>query len=92
MLQQLLQNEDSLALVLVFGTGAIAVLVFGVGWVIVSLAQIFSAYRLKQLMIERGMTPEEIDQVIRAKCSPDPWPPRKPGKVPVEKDARAFHA
>ena len=90
MWEQLLQNEDSLALLLVFGTGAVAVLIFGGGWVIVSLAQIFSAHRLKQLMIERGMTPEEIDKVIKSAPDSAQWPPRKPGKVPAEKEPRGY--
>jgi len=90
MIEQLFQNEDSLALVLVFCTGIVAVVIFGCGWVLVSLAQIFSSHRLKQLMIERGMTPEEIDKVMRAEAT-SPWSPRKPAKAPPEKDPR-YHA
>lgn len=85
MIEQILQHEDSLAIVMVFSMAITAILVFGSGWIVVSVAQIISHHRLKHMMIERGMTPEEIDKILKSTAQLPGWPPGKPSKAGHEK-------
>ena len=86
MLEELVRNEDSLVIASLFAAGITAIVVFGCGWVVVSLAKIFTDGRLKRLMIDREMTAEEIERVVRAGSEesseisekPKGAPPRKP--------------
>jgi len=72
MLEQIVAHEDTFALAAVFGTMITAIVVFGGGWVVVSVVRILSRDRLKNLMIDRGMSPEEIKQVLQA--GSEVWP------------------
>jgi len=62
----ILQNEDTVALIGAFSVAAIAV----VGALWYRLARFRTEADLKQSMIERGMSVEEIERVLKAK-SPD---------------------
>ena len=66
MLEDLVRDEDVFMIAALFATGITAIVVFGCGWVVVSITRILSDARLKHVMIDRGMTAEEIAKVIEA--------------------------
>ena len=66
MLEQIASHEDSLAIVCFSFVGIVAIVVIGVGCTLVSVLKIWAHSRLKQLMLERGMSPSEIEQVLKA--------------------------
>ncbi len=66
MLEQLIKNEEALTVVCFSAVGIVAILVFGIGWTLVSLVKLSAHTRLKQQMLDRGMPPSEIEQVLKA--------------------------
>jgi hypothetical protein len=66
MLEEIVRNEESLTVLCLSVVGIVAILVFGVGWTLVSLAKVFAHSRLKRQMLEQGMSPSEIEQVLKA--------------------------
>jgi hypothetical protein len=46
--------------------GLAAIVVFGVGTVLVKLLRIYADYHLKSQMLDRGLSPAEIEQVLKA--------------------------
>jgi hypothetical protein len=65
-LKEIVSNEGTFAMSAVFGTGIVVVVVVSVCSAIVNVVQIVSRDRLKHLMIERGMSPAEIKEVLQA--------------------------
>jgi len=66
MLEQIAGDEESLTVVCLSVVGIVAILVFGFGWTLVSVLKVITHTRLRQQMLERGMSPSEIEQVLRA--------------------------
>jgi hypothetical protein len=66
MLEEIAGNEESLTVVCVSVVSIVAILVFGFCGTLVSLVKQSSHNRLKQQMLERGMSPLEIEQVLKA--------------------------
>jgi len=55
----------------VFIVGVVAIIIFGVGGTLVKLVRSVLDYRLKSQMLDRGMTPHDIEQVLRAQSPED---------------------
>ena len=66
MLEQIAGNEESLTVVCLSVVAIVAILVFGLAGTLVSLVKISAHSRLKQQMLEQGMSPSEIEQVLKA--------------------------
>lgn len=49
--------------------GLTAIVVFGLGATLVKLVRTIVDYRLKAQMLDRGMSPQEIEQVLNAQSS-----------------------
>jgi hypothetical protein len=72
---ELLVKGDNFPIAATFATVIVAIIVVGSCLAVVSVVRILSRDRLKHLMIERGMSPEEIKQVLEADC--EVWPHRR---------------
>ena len=66
MLEQIVADEESLAIVCFSLVGIVAIVVFGIGGTLVSVLKLSAHTRLKQQMLERGMSALEIEQVLKA--------------------------
>ena len=84
MLEQIAADEESLAIVCFSLAGIVAIVVFGIGGTLVSVLKLSAHTRLKQQMLERGMSALEIEQVLKAgsdepkgKCDQPTNPPQR---------------
>jgi hypothetical protein len=84
MLEQLAADEESLAIVCFSLVGIVAIMVFGLGGTLMSVLRLSAHTRLKQQMLERGMSALEIEQVLKAgsdgakgKCDQPTNPPQR---------------
>jgi hypothetical protein len=66
MLEQIAGNEEALTIVCLSIVGIVAILVFGGSYTVISILTVIAHARLKQQMLERGMSPSEIEQVLKA--------------------------
>ena len=66
MVEQLLADEESLFIVCAAIVGVVAILVFGLGNMVVTIVKTKATFQLKQQMLQRGMAPFEIEQVLKA--------------------------
>jgi hypothetical protein len=71
MLAEAFWNEDTLAVALIFGVPIVSVVVSVLASYWFKIERVRSENDLKQSMIERGMSVEEIERVIAAKPSKD---------------------
>jgi hypothetical protein len=85
MFEELARDEEVFFVAALFATIAVVVVVVSCGSVIVQLARIFSNDRLKRLMIERGMTADEIERIVQAGSNDSRPSGGKPEVPPVRK-------
>ena len=88
MLEQIAANEESLAIVCFSLVGIVAIVVFGIMGSIVSLAKLSAHTRLKQQMLERGMSALEIERVLRAGSDESKGKTNEPKNTHAGKDDR----
>ena len=66
MWEEIASDSESLTVVCLSLVGIVAILVFGICGTVVSLVKVSTHARLKQRMLELGMSPSEIEQVLKA--------------------------
>lgn len=66
MMASLFNNEEALFILCGCIAGVAAIVVFGGGGLLVQALRISAEARLKQQMLQRGMSPVEIEQVLSA--------------------------
>jgi hypothetical protein len=66
MWEEIASDTDSLMIVCFSFVGIVAILVFGICGTLVSLVKHITNTRLKQQMLEQGMTASEIEKVLKA--------------------------
>ena len=76
MWEQVFADEETFTVACLAFVGTVAILVFGGGWAVINVLKVLTQARLKQQMIDRGMAPTEIEQVLRA--GPEVLPPKRP--------------
>ena len=78
MWEQIAADEESLVIVCGSIVALTAILVFGVGSMVVSLCKLAVHTRLKQHMLDRGMSAFEIEQVLKAGSEDSPVKAQNP--------------
>ena len=66
MLEELISNEEALMVVCFSAVAMAAIFVVGGGCTLFSVLKLFADTRLKQQMLDRGMSASEIEQVLKA--------------------------
>jgi len=77
-LEQIAGDEESLTVVCLSAVGVVAILLFGVGWTIVTILKVLTHTRLKHEMLERGMSPQRSSRSSK----PDPTSSKETGTSP----------
>jgi hypothetical protein len=90
MLEQIARNEGSLTIVCLSIVGVVAILVFGAGCTLVSVLRVIAHTRLKQQMLDRGLTPSEIEQVLKAGSDEFKSKWHQPVKPPLREPNRSW--
>ena len=84
MLEQIAADEETLAIVCFSLVGIVAILVFGIGGILVNVLKLWAQTRLKQQMLDRGMSALEIEQVLRAGSDASKDKCDQPAKSPLQ--------
>jgi hypothetical protein len=92
MLEELVRNEEALAVAAVAAAGIIAIVVFGCGWVVVSIVKVLSNARIKRVMIDRGMSADEIERVVQAGLEGFPRGRERPAAPAVRKPKPSWNS